>query len=279
MPEAADNNAPALALLTDLARTPGTIDLDDWFATYALSRYGGPDRHAAAAWQTIRDTAYNMSRADSWSEAPDGLFGARPSLTANKAAARCPEKDRYDTHGLRHRTHRTPHRTPGVEEQLGLPVRRRRRGPAGSVQPQPRPAAAGQGRVRGRGEGPVRQVDRDLAALDGPPRRPAGRLRPASARAVARRRPLPGRRHLDNGGHGHARRRGGRTGRRCLHDCGQRLERCAGASPRSTDSRWPDLRDRDGRGQHAQAVARQLGHEGQDCQVLPDDTGTARSRL
>ncbi|WP_405538976.1 alpha-N-acetylglucosaminidase C-terminal domain-containing protein [Streptomyces sp. NBC_00075] len=97
MPEAADNNAPALALLTDLAWTPGVIDLDDWFAAYALSRYGGPDRHAAAAWQTIRDTAYSMSRADSWSEAPDGLFGARPSLTANKAAAWGPEKDRYDT--------------------------------------------------------------------------------------------------------------------------------------------------------------------------------------
>ncbi|WP_330293280.1 alpha-N-acetylglucosaminidase [Streptomyces sp. NBC_00576] len=97
MPEAADNNAPALALLTDLAWTPGVIDLDDWFAAYALSRYGGPDRHAAAAWQTIRDTAYNMSRADSWSEAPDGLFGARPSLGANKAAAWGPEADRYDT--------------------------------------------------------------------------------------------------------------------------------------------------------------------------------------
>ncbi|MGW2572883.1 alpha-N-acetylglucosaminidase [Streptomyces sp. NPDC001537] len=97
MPEAADNNAPALALLTDLAWTPGSVDLDDWFAAYALSRYGGPDRHAVAAWRTIRDTAYGMSRADSWSEAPDGLFGARPSLTANKAAAWGPEKDRYDT--------------------------------------------------------------------------------------------------------------------------------------------------------------------------------------
>jgi len=97
MPEAADNNAPALALLTDLAWTPGTIDLDDWFAAYAVSRYGGQDRHAAAAWQTIRDTAYGMSRADSWSEAPDGLFGARPGLTVNKAAAWGPETDRYDT--------------------------------------------------------------------------------------------------------------------------------------------------------------------------------------
>ena len=97
MPEAADNNAPALALLTDLAWTPGTIDLDDWFAAYAVSRYGGEDPHAVAAWKTIRDTAYGMTRKDGWSEAPDGLFGARPSLGADKAAAWGPEADRYDT--------------------------------------------------------------------------------------------------------------------------------------------------------------------------------------
>ncbi|WP_329537026.1 alpha-N-acetylglucosaminidase C-terminal domain-containing protein (plasmid) [Streptomyces sp. NBC_01450] len=97
MPEAADNNHAAFALLTDLAWTPGGIDLDDWFAAYAESRYGAADRHAVAAWRTIRDTAYNMTRADSWSEAPDGLFGARPSLGATKAAAWGPESDRYDT--------------------------------------------------------------------------------------------------------------------------------------------------------------------------------------
>ncbi|MEV0775442.1 alpha-N-acetylglucosaminidase TIM-barrel domain-containing protein [Streptomyces sp. NPDC050433] len=97
MPEAADNNHAALALITDLAWTPGTIDLDDWFAAYATSRYGGEDRHALAAWQVIRETAYGMTRADSWSEAPDGLFGARPSLSADKAAAWGPAADRYDT--------------------------------------------------------------------------------------------------------------------------------------------------------------------------------------
>ncbi|SOD83558.1 alpha-N-acetylglucosaminidase [Streptomyces sp. 1222.2] len=97
MPEAADNNHAALALLTDLAWTPGTIDLDDWFASYAVSRYGAEDPHALAAWKIIGDTAYGMSRADGWSEAPDGLFGARPSLGANKAAAWGPEADRYDT--------------------------------------------------------------------------------------------------------------------------------------------------------------------------------------
>ncbi|MET8416850.1 alpha-N-acetylglucosaminidase [Streptomyces sp. NPDC005134] len=97
MPEAADNNHAALALLTDLAWTPGTIDLDTWFASYAVSRYGAKDPHALAAWKIIGDTAYGMTRADGWSEAPDGLFGARPSLGANKAAAWGPEADRYDT--------------------------------------------------------------------------------------------------------------------------------------------------------------------------------------
>ncbi|WP_262700767.1 MULTISPECIES: alpha-N-acetylglucosaminidase TIM-barrel domain-containing protein [Streptomyces] len=97
MPEGADNNPAALALFTELAWAPDTIRLDDWFASYATSRYGGADRHAVAAWKAIRDTAYNMTRADAWSEAPDGLFGARPSLAANKAAAWGPEADRYDT--------------------------------------------------------------------------------------------------------------------------------------------------------------------------------------
>ncbi|AGP54046.1 alpha-N-acetylglucosaminidase TIM-barrel domain-containing protein [Streptomyces rapamycinicus] len=97
MPEGADNNPAAMALFTDLAWTPGTIGLDDWFTSYAVSRYGGEDPHAVAAWKAIRDTAYNMTRADAWSEAPDGLFGARPSLDANKAAAWGPEADRYDT--------------------------------------------------------------------------------------------------------------------------------------------------------------------------------------
>ncbi|WP_214317576.1 alpha-N-acetylglucosaminidase [Nonomuraea sediminis] len=97
MPEGADNNAPALALLTELAWTSDTIDLDEWFASYATSRYGGADPHATAAWRTIRATAYGTSRADGWSEAPDGLFGARPSLGADKAAAWSPAADRYDT--------------------------------------------------------------------------------------------------------------------------------------------------------------------------------------
>ncbi|WP_419992892.1 alpha-N-acetylglucosaminidase [Streptomyces boninensis] len=97
MPEGADNNAAAMALLSELAWTPGRIDLDAWFRDYATARYGAEDAHAAKAWQILRETAYGMRRTDKWSEAPDGLFGARPSLDAKSAAAWSPQQDRYDT--------------------------------------------------------------------------------------------------------------------------------------------------------------------------------------
>ncbi|MFJ9083189.1 alpha-N-acetylglucosaminidase TIM-barrel domain-containing protein [Streptomyces sp. NPDC102384] len=97
MPEGADNNPAALALLGDLAWTAGSVDLDDWFGRWAASRYGGADRHASAAWRVLRETAYGMRRTDSWSEAPDGLFGARPALNVQSAAAWSPKAERYDT--------------------------------------------------------------------------------------------------------------------------------------------------------------------------------------
>ncbi|MFZ3598363.1 alpha-N-acetylglucosaminidase TIM-barrel domain-containing protein [Streptomyces sp. BH104] len=97
MPEGADNNPAALALLGDLAWTAGSVDLDDWFGRWAAARYGGADRHAAAAWRVLRETAYGMRRTDSWSEPPDGLFGARPGLNVKSAAAWSPQSERYDT--------------------------------------------------------------------------------------------------------------------------------------------------------------------------------------
>ncbi len=96
MPEAAGNNHAAMDLLTDLAWTPGSIDLTAWFDKFAESRYGAADPQATAAWRALRKTAYEMSRRDSWSEAPDGLFGARPNLAATKAASWGPENFRYD---------------------------------------------------------------------------------------------------------------------------------------------------------------------------------------
>ncbi|MFC7216615.1 alpha-N-acetylglucosaminidase [Streptomyces polyrhachis] len=97
LPEAADNNPVALALLTQLAWTQGEIDPAAWFRSYALSRYGAPDEHAAAAWEVLRTTAYGTRRTDSFSESADSLFCARPALTAAAAAAWSPRRERYDT--------------------------------------------------------------------------------------------------------------------------------------------------------------------------------------
>ncbi|MEV6103398.1 alpha-N-acetylglucosaminidase TIM-barrel domain-containing protein [Streptomyces sp. NPDC051940] len=97
MPEAADNNAAALALLTDLAWTDGPIDTREWFHGYATARYGADDPHAAAAWEVLRTTAYGTRRTDSWSEQPDSLYCARPSLTTTTAASWGPRAERYDT--------------------------------------------------------------------------------------------------------------------------------------------------------------------------------------
>lgn len=95
LPEAADNNPAAFALFSELAWREGDLDLRTWFARWARSRYGGHDPHAAAAWDILRRTAYGTTRADSWSEGADGLFGARPSLAATKAASWSPKRLRY----------------------------------------------------------------------------------------------------------------------------------------------------------------------------------------
>ncbi|MFF0741147.1 alpha-N-acetylglucosaminidase [Streptomyces sp. NPDC004111] len=96
MPEAADNNPAAFALFSDLAWTEGPLSLEKWFRDWSVQRYGAPDAHAAEAWDVLRRTAYGTTRADSWAEGHDGLFGARPSLTATSAASWSPGGFRYD---------------------------------------------------------------------------------------------------------------------------------------------------------------------------------------
>ncbi|ROQ77878.1 alpha-N-acetylglucosaminidase [Streptomyces sp. CEV 2-1] len=96
MPEAADNNPAAFALFSDLPWTEGPLELTTWFDRWAVQRYGAPDRHATAAWDTLRRTAYGTTRQDSWAEGHDGLFGARPSLTASHGASWSPAAFRYD---------------------------------------------------------------------------------------------------------------------------------------------------------------------------------------
>ncbi|MGW2815121.1 alpha-N-acetylglucosaminidase [Streptomyces sp. NPDC001415] len=96
MPEGADNNPAAFALFSDLPWTDGPLDLETWFQEWPAYRYGAADPHAAEAWDVLRRTAYGTTRADSWSEGADGLFGARPSLTTTSAASWSPPRLRYD---------------------------------------------------------------------------------------------------------------------------------------------------------------------------------------
>ncbi|MFE6161397.1 alpha-N-acetylglucosaminidase [Streptomyces sp. NPDC056486] len=96
MPEAADNNPAAFELFSELAWRTSELDLDAWFANWSVSRYGAADPHAAAAWDILRRTAYGTTRADEWAEGADGLFGARPDLSAKSAAAWSPKSMRYE---------------------------------------------------------------------------------------------------------------------------------------------------------------------------------------
>ncbi len=96
MPEASHNNPAALALFTDLPWSEAAPDLASWFSGWSVQRYGAPDPHAAAAWDVLRRTAYGTTREDGWSEAHEGLYGARPALTAASAAAWSPRAPRYD---------------------------------------------------------------------------------------------------------------------------------------------------------------------------------------
>ncbi|SDU44663.1 Regulation of enolase protein 1, concanavalin A-like superfamily [Jiangella alkaliphila] len=95
LPEAGENNPAALDLLTSLAWRDCPVDLDAWFADWADRRYGAPSASARAAWQALGRTAYAMP-SGGWSEAQDGLFGAEPSLIADRAAEWSPSELRYD---------------------------------------------------------------------------------------------------------------------------------------------------------------------------------------
>jgi len=95
MPEGSATDPAAYALFTALAWTPVPDSTRRWFDEYAVSRYGGEDAHARAAWRILAQTAYAMPSGE-WSEPHDGLFGARPSLDARSAATWSPTAARYD---------------------------------------------------------------------------------------------------------------------------------------------------------------------------------------
>ncbi|MFF4814475.1 alpha-N-acetylglucosaminidase [Kitasatospora sp. NPDC001309] len=95
MPEGTGSDPAALALFADLAWSPAEIDRAAWFTAYATARYGGADTGAAAAWAQLRDGPYGMP-SDGWSEPQDGLFTARPSLTAATSGSWSPPRTRFD---------------------------------------------------------------------------------------------------------------------------------------------------------------------------------------
>ncbi|MEU6879917.1 alpha-N-acetylglucosaminidase [Streptomyces sp. NPDC046712] len=95
LPEGTGGNPAAFDLFTELAWQPDPIDQRAWFAAYAARRYGGPDPHAAAAWEQLRLGPYSTP-SGTWSEPQDSLFAARPSLTAARAARWSPTAMRYD---------------------------------------------------------------------------------------------------------------------------------------------------------------------------------------
>ncbi|AUG75134.1 alpha-N-acetylglucosaminidase [Kitasatospora sp. MMS16-BH015] len=95
LPEATGTDPAAFALFTELAWAPAPVDLPGWYAEYAAARYGGSDPHAAAAWDWLRRGPYQLP-SGRWSEPQDGLFTARPSLTATNSATWSPPSLRYD---------------------------------------------------------------------------------------------------------------------------------------------------------------------------------------
>lgn len=100
IPEGGDNNPAAFDFFAGLAWRHAPADPGEWFADFSRRRYGLADAKAAAAWDVLRRTAYDLPTDDGWSEAADGLFGATPSLTVRTAAAWSPGKQRYDMDGF-----------------------------------------------------------------------------------------------------------------------------------------------------------------------------------
>ncbi|MGV9285013.1 alpha-N-acetylglucosaminidase [Streptomyces sp. NPDC003730] len=100
LPEGTGGNPVAYELFTELAWRTGPVDRAAWFSAYARRRYGGPDPHAARAWELLRTGPYSTP-SGTWSESQDSLFTARPRLTATSAASWSPGAMRYDPAAVR----------------------------------------------------------------------------------------------------------------------------------------------------------------------------------
>jgi len=104
--EGMDTNPFALDLFSEMAWRDAPLDIPGWTRAYAQRRYGTADPHAAAAWQVLIDTAYDIRIDDvvfnsERDAAQESLFNAQPSLTANRASNWSPEAMRYDAQAFR----------------------------------------------------------------------------------------------------------------------------------------------------------------------------------
>ncbi|MFE6736058.1 alpha-N-acetylglucosaminidase TIM-barrel domain-containing protein [Microbacterium sp. NPDC057650] len=96
MPEGGLNNPVALDFFAGLAWRSGPVDVNDWFDQWTERRYGVDDPDLKAAWRILAETAYTLPDNPSYSEAQDGLYGAKPSLSASRAASWSPGTFAYD---------------------------------------------------------------------------------------------------------------------------------------------------------------------------------------
>jgi alpha-N-acetylglucosaminidase len=92
--EAWTANPAAAELLSELPWHDTPFLLEDWLQSYAASRYGTTDPHAATAWRILADTVY-ATRAEGVVEAQESLFNAQPSLTAKTAMCCTVDHMRY----------------------------------------------------------------------------------------------------------------------------------------------------------------------------------------
>lgn len=98
--EGLDTNPFALDFFTEAAWRDTPVDLTQWAADYARRRYGGVDAHAAAAWNALLATAYDIRVTDvpfnsERNAGQESLFDAEPSLTTVHASHWSPEGMRY----------------------------------------------------------------------------------------------------------------------------------------------------------------------------------------
>jgi alpha-N-acetylglucosaminidase len=96
IPEGYHNNPVLYDLIYDAAWQDPSFKVERWIADYVTFRYGKADKTLKAAWQIFLNTIYTSNKSD-FQGAPESVFCARPSLTAEHARTWGGLKRNYDT--------------------------------------------------------------------------------------------------------------------------------------------------------------------------------------